>query len=48
MMMCMAGTDMGEKSKAAMETCGDGKNTNERSLGGPFFLGHFILISILS
>merc|ERR1719320_1317789 len=31
-LMCMAGTDMGEKSKAAMETCGDGKNTNERSL----------------
>merc|ERR1712117_387707 len=31
-MMCMAGTDMGDKSKAAMETCGDGKKTNERSL----------------
>merc|ERR1719382_554701 len=32
MMMCMADTDMGEKSKAAMETCGDGKKGSERSL----------------
>merc|ERR1719499_962408 len=28
----MADTDMGEKSKAAMETCGDGKKGYERSL----------------
>merc|ERR550532_2670656 len=32
--MCMADTTMGDKSKAAMEVCGDGdgKNANERSL----------------
>ena len=49
MMMCMADTTMGDKSKAAMEVCGDGKNANERSLGGVVKLGSdLILISILS
>ena len=38
MMMCMADTDMGEKWKAAMETCGDGKKGYERSFGGGFKL----------